>query len=214
MKFYIFGNNASNMIIRTKSKKALYKSSSLDDTLEQFKIFVDQVRHNNLYMIADFENRKASLFKTSSLDDDLDNKMPFFVIAEWHVGNNKNKIIRCDHTFIEKKGFLHEFQNNLTAIQDYLYSVENEDKCSFGIIYSKFEKVGRRTVEKQFKREISSSEDRRVKGTRPIKKLKISSSSWNFVPINRNNLSMFTIPRIEESTESKAILFAPLLMNE
>lgn len=211
MKFYIFGNNRNNMTIKTKSKKALYKSSSLDDTLEQFKLFVDQVRHNNLYMIADFEDNKTSMFKVSSLDNDLDNKMPFFIIAEWHIGNNKNRIIRCDHTFIEKKGFLHEFQNNLIAIQDYLYSVENGDCVSFGIIYSKFEKVAGRMVEKQFKREISNSDKRRIKGN-PIKKIKISSNSWNFVPISRNNLNMFTIPEL--SSESKATLFAPILIRE
>ena len=205
MKFYIFGNNKEYFISSTK--KALFKSDNLDEAVEKFNSFVDEIRNFNIFLLVDFEINKQSFI--SGLEKDLEGNLPFFIISEWHLGQNENNItIRSDHTIIKKNGFIHEFQNNLVAIRDFISCIERKIDCQFDIVYEKKSEIidrENKTIfvrKRKFNRKIADSKSiLEGKKVSPLKRIKLSSDNdWIFVPIENKVLSLFDLKTKNKET--------------
>lgn len=197
MKFYIFGNTNDKKNFVISSKKAVYSSENLNEALNKYEEYVDRASYSNCYFVADFEvYRNSKMFGSISLGKDTDLNLPFFIIGEWHLGEtDKNNCIRKDHTIIKKRGFTHEFENNLVAIKEFIFCVENNIDCEFSIIYSKIFDLNCKSVNRQFVRKISSRADVIRSRGNSIKKFKLNSPDWYFHPVNsKREFKTYVIP--------------------
>lgn len=187
MKFYIFGDNSGKAEIKVSAKNAT-QIRTLEEALEMMKIYINEVRYTDIYLLVDFEryNNKFLFGNKATLKDDLENDLPFLIVAEWHLGDDKEEIVRCDHTEINMYGFKHEFTNNYRAVLAYTSYISLGKNCTFNIVYSKTEYVKGEKVTRKFIRKISDSHSLREQKTTPITKFIISSMDhWEFVPIHK-----------------------------
>lgn len=179
MKYYIFGNTKKSRIIQQSTKKAAYSSDDLIDALEVFKSYINEVRYTNCYLVVDYDNVTPSLFTVYSVDNDLHSKMPFFIIGEWHLGEDKDHIIRADHTSIRRKGFIHEFNNNLLAAKEFHYCIAGKMYASMNIMYSRVSDINGVNVDQSYSRLVGNTCD--IMATKKIynKKFRITSPNWD-----------------------------------
>ena len=189
MKFYIFGNTVKNKEICCSAKKAAFISDDFETALYRFRDYINEIRFTNCYLLVDFETAKknTSSFSAIGIDNDFEKIMPFFIIGEWHVGEDKNSSIRKDHTILTKNGFVHEFMNNETVVRDLIYCLNNHIQFTLEIVYAKIEDIKNYdfSERREFRRIIVDSIDIiRNKGY-SIKKFKITPINWEVPPINR-----------------------------
>lgn len=194
MRFYIIGNMSLGKDISMPVKKAAFSSSDLDTTIDTFVNFVNEVRFTNMYLVADFEVSKQPMLDTFNRDSD---SLPFFVIGEWHIGDDKSEVIRNDITVVQKKGFEHEFSNNLTAMREFLYCINNHIECVFKIRYGKHDSYYH--IDKVIERHICSSvQVVRAHKKIPLRKVKISGiDKWQMTPMMKRDIvdfNKFVIP--------------------
>lgn len=207
MKFYIVGNNCYETEAKIRMKKATLNSYDLDEALNIFESVIEEVRFKDCYLICDFENFNRPVFRYESINDDFEN-MPFFIIGEWHVGEDKKNIIRADHTELVFTGYKQEFENNLTAIRSFINYISEYSNVVFNIVYQKQDMMGDIKVTRKFIRKIADgySVSKAIYNPKPLKNIRISSPNWEFVPlipkkffsynINKKETSVTVIPRI------------------
>lgn len=203
MKFYIFGNNTGNSTINTSAKKAAYITNDLDCAVEMYKKYVKEVRFANIYLVMDYEAKKRPLFTPESVNDDFDEMLPFFILGEWHIGEDSDSIIRGDHTEVSFGGFCHEFENNIDALRLYLSFLEKKN-LKFTILYSKSKNIHGKLITREFKRIIADHDElqRRVatgKGYSPIRNVIINTPDWDFSPFKERTFYNYIIPKQEET---------------
>lgn len=186
MKFYIFGNMVEEKEICCPARKAIFISDDFETSIDRFRNYINEVRFTNCYLVVDFETaKKNSSITATTIENHNEKIMPFFIIGEWHIGDNKNDFIRKDHTILTKNGFVHEFMNNVDVIRDMIYCLNNHIPFTMEITYSKDENILGYYETREFRRLIVDSVDIIRKKGYSIKKFKINSPNWNIVPINR-----------------------------
>lgn len=185
MKFYIVGNNTCGPSVKIKMNKAPFNSFDLEEALEMFKSVIEEVRYRDCYLVCDFENFNRSLFGYESIENDLERHIPFFIIGEWHVGEDKTNIIRADHTELVFKGYKQEFENNLTAIRSFINYISEHSNVIFNIVYQKDDTIEGVKVSRKFTRKIADgySVSHAIYNPKPIKKIHVTSPKWDFVPL-------------------------------
>ena len=185
MKFYIFGNTTKNKDMSCNTKKAIFASDDFEACLYKLKNFVRELRFTNCYLIADFGTyKKKSLFAKTI--NDYDEMMPFFIVAEWHIGEDKDLLIRSDYTVITKGGFVHEFMNNANAVREVLYCINNNIEFTLEILYYVPVTIMGHKELKEINKIITSSsimiENSKSKG---VKRFKLNSPEWISPKIER-----------------------------
>ena len=208
MKFYIFGNTKKCSTIVANRKSAAFTSDDLNATLETYKNYINEVRFTNIYFIADFELfGSAGLFKkTVTLDEDNNPVLPFLVIGEWHNGENKDNIIRCDKTIITRKGFTHQFNDNLAALQEFLYCIDNHIKSEFSIEYSRTKIMnGVKTKCDYFRMIADSVAVVRNTKPKPINRIRLFETDWktDFNIVDKSKFVMYKLEKPEEKKEKE-----------
>lgn len=187
MKFYIIGNTVKDPEICCSAKKAVFISDDLEISIDKFKNYINEIRFTNCYLLVDFETSKKnpSSITATNIENDHEKIMPFFIIGEWHLGENKDQFIRADHTILTKNGFIHEFMNNVDVIRDMIYCLNNHVQFTLEITYFK-ETItfGYKEVQ-EFRRLIVDSVDIIRRKGYSVKKFKIKPISWKVAPINR-----------------------------
>lgn len=184
MKFYIFGSEKDTFT--TTSRKALGEFEDLDEALAKFEKCIREIRENNIYLIVDFEvYGKFNMFATSNIDEDYADNLPFFIIGEWHVGDDPKMYVRTDHTVLTYGGFNHEFDNNINALRLFINYYNSGRDCEFDIVYSKIKKLDTGNYKSVFRRKIAKSSvlyNIEKSGVyRPINKFKIHTPNWDKV---------------------------------
>lgn len=187
MKFYIFGNVMKEKEICCSARKATFISDDFNTSIDRFRNYINEVRFSNCYLVVDFETSKKSTSSlTATTIENHHNKiMPFFIIGEWHIGEDKNNFIRTDHTILIKNGFIHEFMNNADVIRDMIYCLNNHIQFTLEIVYLRKENILGYDEVREFRRLIVDSVDIIRKKGYSIKKFKLNSPDWEIVPINR-----------------------------
>lgn len=199
MKFYIFGNTTKETEICCSVKKAAFISDDLETSINRFRDYVHEVRFTNCYLVVDFEvsKKNTSSINASTLENNYDKTLPFFIIAEWHIGEDKNLLARVDHTILTKNGFIHEFMNNVDVIRDVIYCLNNHIQFTLEITYSVPTTIlGYKEIQ-EFRRLIVDSVDIIRDEGYSVKKFKLNISNWQVVPINR----IFNLYKIEEKVD-------------
>lgn len=218
MKIYIFGSNKETF--SSKSKNALFvgDENSLEDALERFQICVDRVEYYNCYLVVDFETgvgRKK--FHSTTITEDNDDYLPFFIVADWNLskGRSLKEYVRRDHTEIISNGFVHEFQNNLSALEFFLYCTysagrgKNQEDVAFNIIYSRTENNEKGdSYDKRITRKIASSREvrsiiSREKRSKPISKFRLSKLDWCKVQLSSRSFYNCDLKKMREVEPKK-----------
>ena len=191
MKYYIFGTNKSNQVIKTTAAKALFETDDFDEALDVFQKYINEIRKNKLYLIADFEYVEKPYLKYTNIDIDYEDHMPFFIIGEWHLGLNNDMFIRADRTQVTMKGFTRDFSDNLAAFKYFQWCFENEKDSEFRIIYKERLFKNGHLYYKLFNRKIiSTSELSAFQNRHPTKKFYILHLCWEPVPVEKNTRSI------------------------
>ena len=191
MKFYIFGSSSSK--INVKPKKAIYSSDNFEDVVKMFDSYVAGIRNTNIWLVVDFECKKQS-FWGSNLNKDHFSDLPFFVIAEYHFGKSGINCVRRDTTCIFRKGFHHEFSNNIKALKEFLYFYNKDEYARWTLTY--------RIGDREFNREIINTIDLRDSKKKKVRKFCLGNNDWETIPLSRNsteffNYKIFAEPNIE-----------------
>lgn len=170
MRYYIFGNTKDSSSIVASKKSAAFSSTDIDVAYEKYKSYIKEARFTNVYFVVDFE-LYGKMFTSFSLNDSEDTPIPFFVIGDWHGGG---RIIRNDCTVISRKGFDHEFNNNLSAMKEFLYCIDNHIQCDFRILYKK-STTGNGITNRLIVDSVDLIRNKKIK---PIFRFKLSKISW------------------------------------
>ena len=136
MRFCILGTDHYNSD-ELKTKKPVYQSTNLEETVRKFQQFINEVRYKRMYLVADFECYKKKPFTASVMTEDFKDTIPFIIIGEWIVGNDRDNWVRCDRMNLHTTGFKREFINNLAAVRkfiDYLNRTFNQFIDFFSIL--------------------------------------------------------------------------------
>lgn len=205
MKYYIFGSLSHNKTISTHRKKAVFSSTNLDAAMNKFIDYVNEVRYNNMYLIVDFEVDKPRW--KSSLENDNDETLPFFIIADWNSRkDSKTEYVRTDSTVLSRAGFDHQFSNNLVAMREFLYCIENHIECELKIKYTKYFDNDFQ-LDKYYERTICNSVDLvRAEKKYPLKRLKLTGITWYNVETKYKPVNLFTIPKEQAEKPIKQLL--------
>lgn len=185
MKFYIFGNVVREKEICCSARKATFISDDFNTSLDRFRNYINEVRFTNCYLVVDFETSKKKSLTATTIENHHDKIMPFFIIGEWHIGEDKNNFIRTDHTILMKNGFIHEFMNNADVIREMIYCLNNHIQFTLEIAYSRKENILDYKEVREFRRLIVDSVDIIRKKGYSVKKFKLNSPDWDTIPINR-----------------------------
>ena len=192
MKYYIFAGNTP--VIKSTIKKAKYSSTKLRVIIDRFDIMINQGAYNHCYLIVDFEsNKKIPVFGALDIARDEDKQMPFFIIGEWHIGQDQSDYIRTDLIQIVKNGFVHEFDNNYDAMREIEFCIENKTWFVMSILYSRVERRGNIKLNRTFVRQIcdmSEYIERRRKNLKPLKKI-IIRDEYNWFPLPKTERKFF-----------------------
>lgn len=194
MKFYILGTNKSNHVIKTS--KPLFESYNLDEAINVFEKYINEIRKTKLFLIVDFEKTKKSKFKYLNIDNDYENteggtSVPFFIIGEWSLGLNNDMCIRSDRTQIVMRGFNREFTDNLAAFRYFYLCITKLIPCEFRLLYKqRFYKDGNLYF-KLFNRKIAIVDKYSTPLSNTIthsaNKFYIPRLNWEPIPLEKNN---------------------------
>ena len=187
MKFCIFGSNNDKIITR----KALFESNCLDDAVGEFKKYIDEIKFDILFLIMDTECQKRSFITT--FEGKGDDYIPFYIIGQWKIGQDRNNWIRKDRTQIIKNGFTREFENNLKAISRFIEELENSESAELRIIYSKLLEREYDNYIQFFNKRIAFTEELNMKKHYKTKIYCLESPEWMFVPLEKTKFNMFKI---------------------
>lgn len=128
--FYIIGCNKLPYKVHSRKLKNFLE---LDTALEEMNLAVKEMRFEHLYLIADFgicgKMYRCSLQHEPSMQEDS-----FFVIGEWHRGEDRNEFIRRDITQILMQEIALEYTNNLKAIKKLLELINMHKPCIFQLM--------------------------------------------------------------------------------
>ena len=198
MKFYIFTSNKKE--IKSSRRKAFFKSDNFEECYDKFYNLCEENRFDNAYLVADFECYRKKW--VSSVDENSEENIPFFVVGEYHNGigtcNNKN-YSREDNTCVFRKGFAHEFADNLAAIREFLYCFQNHIVASFEICY----KVGSRIYKRNIADTVSIIRTATYSGYK-LKRIKLNTSSWETVPtVEERKLQMYKLKKNDNTNDKK-----------
>jgi hypothetical protein len=178
MRFYIFANDKDGAFTNSVND-AIMSDSDYTIVRERFDTINTEFKYRNTYLVADLNVtemkqgmfvRPAALNKNTIVADDY---LPFFIIGEFHYGNDGNKFesmyfdddgkfnpskaIRNDSVFIKINGFTQQFDNNHSAIMSYINFVLNSYSAK---MYIKIEvKLGSRRERVKLDRLLGISND-------------------------------------------------------
>lgn len=189
MKFYIFTSNKKE--IKSSRRKAFFKSDNFEECYDKFYNLCEENRFDNAYLVADFECYRKKW--VSSVDENSEENIPFFIVCEYHTciecPNTKN-YSRQDNTCVFRKGFVHEFTDNLAAIREFLYCFENHIVASFEIRY----KLDNRIYKRNIADTVSIIRTATYSGYK-LKRIKLDiSSNWETVPtVEERKLQMYKL---------------------
>lgn len=180
--------------IKTKS---MFESNDLKESLNEYTKYIDEIRANRLLLIADFEVVKKPKFGYVNLEKDYQDHIPFLIIGEWELGNDKDMCIRSDMIIISERGFTRQFRDNLAALNYFLklrnckLSGSNYKwayyNSSMNIVYKKKYIKNGRIYYKIYNRKIAGF--REIFGEYKYintKKFYIPDLDWESVEISRN----------------------------
>ena len=136
MRYYIFGSDKSETI-KTRVSKAVFASESIIEAADKFKKYTNEIRYRNMYLIADYGCIGGSAFVYTTIEPkSFNDYIPFFIIMEYHFGQDRSLIVRNDHTTItHKRGYSQVFDDNLKAAIIFEDCVYNMQTCQFTISY-------------------------------------------------------------------------------
>ena len=189
MRFCILASNKIEDNLEIKTRKPIFETNDLEEAVQVYESYIQQIRHKTLFLIADFEYSKKSFFRSSSLENDFEDVLPFFIIGQWCIGVDKDLYVRCDRTQVSRKGFTREFSNNLAAMRDFLLCIEQEKNAEFRVIYKKVLTDGNSSYDRIFNRKIASTTEmfcaERDGIYRPVRRFHLLLPDWEFVPLRK-----------------------------
>ena len=188
MRFYILGNWSEEF--SCTPKRASYQTTDLDEALFRFDKYAAEARYNHMYLVVDFEYQRQSILG-SSIKKDYSENLPFFVLSEYHYGDI-NDIARHDTTVIYKKGFEHEFCNNIVALKEFLYCCDNNVMVDWNIRYIKVDNNG---VCRLFERKIVSTIDIKDGGSKKIRRFRIRKNQWSKAPQIEKHFNIYDLKK-------------------
>ena len=198
MKFCIFGTNKKDKIF---VRKALFESNCLDDAVNEFEKYIKEIKFEKLFLIMDTECQKRSLVTT--IEGKGDDYIPFYIIGQWKIGQDRNDWVRKDRTQIIKNGFTREFANNLKAISRFIEELENYESAELRIVYSKILEHEDEVYIRFFNKRVAFTEELLSKRNYRTKIYCLESPEWLPVPLAETKFNMFKIEEEAKETELK-----------
>lgn len=210
MRFYIFGTNGNHII--ATARKALFESDCLEEVVDKFERYIQEVKFKTLFLVLDTEYGKRSFIKPATVEGG-DEYIPFFIIGQWRLGQDKDKWIRGDRTQIVKKGFIREFTNNLIATREFLIDINKSEPSELRIIYKKLFKNKGKEYSRIFDKKIASTmEILNQKKDYKTHIFWIQFPNWRPVPLRERIFNMYEIIDTDKDGEKPitTLEFKPL----
>lgn len=194
MRYYILGTNKMEGAIKTKP---MYIGNTLKDSLNEYTKYINEIRANRLLLIVDFEVTKKPNFGYINIEKDYQDHIPFLIVGEWKLGNEKDMCIRSDMITISERGFTRQFKDNLAALKYFFKFKGNEmsgndhywayNNSSLNIVYKKKYSKNGKVYYKIYDRKITSLKEAFGQPSGPkIKKFYIPDLDWESMEITKN----------------------------
>lgn len=205
MRYYIFGSDKSETI-KTRVGKAVFASESINEAADKFKKYTNEIRYRNMYLVADYGCIGSSVFTYATIEPkSFNDNIPFFIIMEYHFGQDRSLIVRKDHTTItHKRGYSQVFDDNLRAARVFEDCVYNMQTCQFTISYMRNCAIDKTNITQcVYHKTIADSDDIRRRMNMGLEKyisrFIIKTPEWDFYPIEpRKRIFNF---KLEKPTE-------------
>ena len=190
MKFYIFASNKKE--IKTSRRKAFFSSSEFEECYDKFYNICRENRFDNAYLVADFESERKNW--VSTIDNNNEESVPFLIVCEYHFQdykcNSGMNYSRKDNTCVTRKGFAHEFKDNLAAIREFLYCFDNHIRAEFELSYI----VGTRTYTRKIASTVDILRSQNYTGCK-LRRILLKPTIWENTKSEKRSFQMYKIEK-------------------
>ena len=197
MRFCILGTDFYNSD-ELRTKRPVYQSCNLEEAVRMFQQFVNEVRYKRMYLVADFECYKKKVFAPSVMTEDFKKTIPFIIIGEWVVGNDRENWVRGDRMNLQTSGFRREFTDNLAAVRRFIACLNDREFAELSIAYKRTFIMYGQFEDAFFERTVATTTDVLFSQQYPVKTFWITHRDWEIIPIEKRVFQYFKMKEPEK----------------